>query len=608
MSKKHKKKAKQMSDQIGKDNRNETSLPDELLNDYADKGIFLGVPRQVRWAVYIGIRQGEDGNVLVIGYAGSGKTTSIAIPTLATWGDSAYIIDVKGELERVYRQLYKLGIVTRQCIVFAPMRDDTVCYDPYRWLDEDGEENLLSNLTDLAQTLVPTVPGDLEPFWVQGEQQVLAALLHAGYTRGLSFSETITWILNSDLAGLCAKLRAEGDATERMLLGKIEDNSKMLASIERGLRNHLAVFIDPRVAHALRGSREGANVFTWRDLEEHNIFLNIPADKVEIWAPAIRLITAQLLRYLERRPDQYTEEGKRVTRMLLLLDEFARLGKLPMMADTVSTLRSKQVNFMVFCQSIAQIDKIYGKYDREIIADNCSHLVGLGANDPATQRYLADRVGTRLRKQYSLSKQMDHRFHTTGYTWQTGECREYLVQPHEFSAQDDAVLVSPYGVCRMDKLGPDNDLAEKLLSTREDAGEHPLWASIIRPNDPELADRKNTGAKILTPEERLENANRRISGYEDRRARERERRCREREIDKFVGMVLGDSASVAEMAPQERRNAVLHDLANDPAAVKWLRDRVKHGKPQRGVFVPMKSDVEVDTHQKEDDEDGNAST
>ena len=73
----------------------------------------------------------------------------------------------------------------------------------------------------------------------------------------------------------------------------------------------------------------------------------------------------QLIRYLERRPDKYSPEGADNIQALLLMDEFARFGKLPLIADAVSTLRNRNVNICIVIQSLAQLDKIYGRDDRK---------------------------------------------------------------------------------------------------------------------------------------------------------------------------------------------------------------------------------------------------
>ena len=56
--------------------------------------------------------------------------------------------------------------------------------------------------------------------------------------------------------------------------------------------------------------------------------LRIPESKIDAWGGAINVMYSQLIRYLERRPDRHSHEGKEMTQILLLMDEFARFGKL----------------------------------------------------------------------------------------------------------------------------------------------------------------------------------------------------------------------------------------------------------------------------------------
>ena len=49
-------------------------------------------------STYVTKKEQEDGHALVIGGAGSGKSSGVAIPTLMSWKNRAFVIDIKGEL------------------------------------------------------------------------------------------------------------------------------------------------------------------------------------------------------------------------------------------------------------------------------------------------------------------------------------------------------------------------------------------------------------------------------------------------------------------------------------------------------------------------------
>ena len=231
----------------------------------------------------------------------------------------------------------------------------------------------------------------------------------------------------------------------------------------------------------------------------------------------------QLIRYLERRPEMHSADGTNNVQTLLLMDEFARFGKLEMITAALATLRSKNVNICLMVQSVVQLDKIYGEYDRRIIFDNCQFQVILRANDADTQKYLCDLIGTRICERHSMSKHMDRDLHTTGFSMQVSENRELLVQPYELATLNDVLVLSPHGFNRVRKFElynrnmkyrlfntPKTIIAESVLLCKA-AG-----AKVIIPKD----SKKNEGAKMLSIEERAANADKRVHAAEQQHRRD----------------------------------------------------------------------------------------
>lgn len=581
-------------------------LPEEMrLTIRGSPGFFLGLPGEPEGDNYIGIPQGTEGNVVVVGGNGSGKSTGIAKPTLRTWRGAICVTDIKGELSDSYAELYHCGLVDRPCIIFNPMQIDGPSYDPFWLLEHDSADNLFINVKEIAIAIAPVLPDDKQPFWVETEQGVLTAALLHYFKSGLSFSETMCKILSLTTRELCEQLVQSGDIYVRILLGEMADmKPETLASVDRGLRNKIEVFAaDPYISHAFRGQREGANCFTWDDLDCCNIFLRIPADKVEQWGGAINLMYIQLIRHLERRPEMHSPEGAHNVQTLLLMDEFARFGKLEMITNAMSTLRSKNVNICLMIQSMAQLDRIYGEYDRRIIFDNCQFKAILRASDAETQKHLCELIGTHMSVQRSASEHLDEDSDTTGYSRQISEIRDWVIQPHELATLDDVLLLSPHGFCRAKKFRPYNEAEKSALFSASkgicvqatacvvaDSVDHrSVIKAVCRPAGVIPNDlKKNEGAKIMSIEERAANAKRKISAaeqkkrQEERAAQEAQRRKDSRRnyiVGELVARYFPDIRNIEPGTDVEGQNrfesleSFLYVLSADYDLVEELRER-----------------------------------
>lgn len=575
------------------------------LDKNKDSGFCFGINDTGNTTQYIGFSQGTEGNILIAGGNGSGKSASIIKPTLATWSGALCATDVKGELSDYYAKLHMSAIAKRPYKIFNPFKY-ALAYDPFFWLRQDKDENLISNIWEIVLAITPDIPNDNQPFWNKTEQGILAAAIHYYFKLGLNFSDTMIAIASASVTELTETILHSNDDIAKMYLGEIRNiKPETLVNFDRGLRNKLMLFAtDPYINNAFRVNKEESDYFTWQDLDEYNIFLQIPEEKIEQWSGAINLMYTQLIRYLERRPDQHSTKGADNIQTLLLMDEFARFGKLPLIADAVSTLRSRNVNICIVIQSLAQLDKIYGQDDRKIILDNCQFQAILRANDAETQQYFSSLIGTRKGILKGISESWNADFDSIHYSKQVSETLENRIPPHEFSSLNDVLLLTPLGFYRINKIPPVHSWFEPLPTCDlsgikitiienpdetqlENAIESEFICSVTAIQENEQTEIK----KIPSIEERINAVKRQIEQLErTRRIEDRNNRETQEKIRKKQYYLIGELVSKyfpevlclnVEQATEDALSlksleSFLSVLSKDKELINQLKQRVKN--------------------------------
>jgi len=412
----------------------------EIIHKYIDDDKF-----------YVGKPQDCDGHVLVIGGAGSGKSSCIAIPTLETWGGPIFAIDIKGELTAHWNRLPKKNR-TAKIFNLTDERDVFSTYDPFQFLRQDSTDNLVQNAREIAHSIIPLPPSTTDPFWIQSAQHILTATLLHGFGTGASFNATMTRILTIPIWELIEEIKQGGMIEAQIHINqfagiKNPSANKMLTGISAELSSKVIVFVSNLQIKDLLVSSDDS--IQWDALDSNNIFMKIAEDKLGQWDGVITMMLTQLIRHLERRPEKYGSEGNTKEPVLLLLDEFPRLGKMDVIQNAVATLRSKNVTICLMMQSLTQLDKIYGRETRQIIVDNCQYKAILNATGPENQKIFSDMTGSIPVGRKGVSMDSDKENDT--YVIQLSEANEPMIKPHEFATLKDIILMTPEGFCRVDK-------------------------------------------------------------------------------------------------------------------------------------------------------------
>jgi len=386
---------------------------------------------------YISKREYEDGHILIIGGAGSGKSSCIAIPSLMSWKERIFAIDIKGELSEKTKQSRK------NFKIFNPADEMAAGYDPYYMLN--SSTNLVQDIKEIAIAIIPLPEAVKDPFWIQSAQNIFTACILHYYNLHFTFIDTMTAIQSTSLQSLIDTLSNSQSLEARMFVNQIIGlDMKVVSGIYTEIANKIMLFAtDEQLKRALSKN----DTLSPKDIENgKDIYISIEESKLEQWKGLLTLIVSQFLKHFERRKEQDT------TPVLFLLDEFARLGKIELVINGLATLRSKKITIAILTQSLAQLDALYGKSQRQIIADNCQYKAILKATDVDTQEYFSKLVGTYDKTKQSHTNNYDYYVgmgNNKGTSTTTEEKR--IIKPEQFAYLQDIILFTPLGWYRIEK-------------------------------------------------------------------------------------------------------------------------------------------------------------
>lgn len=138
--------------------------------------------------------------------------------------------------------------------------------------------------------------------------------------------------------------------------------------------------------------------------------------------------------------------------VLLMLDEFPRLGRIPALKEGLTTLRSRGVTMVLLLQSLASLDEIYGTATARVIIENCTYKAVLGTTDVESQRYLSELVGSTVIHNESASLHVDLPTHSIGVGHSYSDERRPVIYPHAFyNLANNMVLIAPQGTYQVKK-------------------------------------------------------------------------------------------------------------------------------------------------------------
>jgi type IV secretion system protein VirD4 len=357
----------------------------------AKRGIVLG-RRGGRFLTF-----GGPEHVMLYAPTRTGKGVGVVIPNLLNWPDSVVVLDIKREnwfASAGFRAAHGQDV-----ILFDPLDPEgrTARFNPLGHIDRADQITVVDELQKLAVMLFPSPP-NADPFWAEAARTGFIGVgAYVAETSELSFSlGTIYRELTRDTprTRLPATVRARA-ASDRPLsaacASAIGDfctaSENTFASIKQTITSRMNLWLNPRICAATEVSD-----FDLRQLRSKrmSLYLAVSPDNLTRVAPLYALLLQQLIELNVRElptADQHTVP------VLVLLDEFARLGHAGVIAHAFSYVAGYGLRLLPVLQSPAQLRAEYGPDLAEEIMANCGVEIAFAPKELKVAQDLSERLG-----------------------------------------------------------------------------------------------------------------------------------------------------------------------------------------------------------------------
>ena len=336
---------------------------------------------------------GGSEHVIVEAPTRSGKGTGIVIPNLLTWAGSVVVLDVKREnydASAGFRAHYGQAVY-----LFNPTDCEgrTARYNPLAYINHDDPQDVIIELQKIA-TMLFVAPDHGEAFWANGARTGFVGvgawlaetsdepLTMGAIYRHLTTSDARIFFKN-ELANPGLNLSV-GCRTALADFAGGSDNS--FADIKKTITNVLGLWLNPLVDAAT-----SASDFDLRQLRKAHmsIYLGVSPDELDRIAPLYNLLFQQLIDLNVR---ELPDENSAVP-VLVILDEFARLGRASVIASAFSYVAGYGIRLLPVIQSRSQLRGVYGEYVADEIVANCGVEVAFTPKELRVANDLSERLG-----------------------------------------------------------------------------------------------------------------------------------------------------------------------------------------------------------------------
>ena len=341
----------------------------------------------------------------------AGKGAGIVIPNALNWPGSLVCLDIKREnwtLTAGFR-----AHCGQACYLFDPFneRGCTARWNPFTYVSPDPRRRI-NDLQRIAEMLYPDPP-NVDPFWTTSARSLfLGIALYLFETPAVpkTIGEVLRHGMASDNEGFGHhwKRIIEGRSSGRYPLSPecvralcdVIDLAPVTASsIRKTFTSRLDLWLNP-----ILDAATAANDFDLRQLRAQpmSIYVAVNPDDLHRLRPVLNLFFQQAIGLQTRSLPEHDPTLR--YQVMLLLDEFAAIGRMPIVAEAISYLPGYNVRLVLVFHTPAQLREVYGLHNAETMLKSLAARIVFAPKDFPDAREISDELGFTTVKVKSLSE------------------------------------------------------------------------------------------------------------------------------------------------------------------------------------------------------------
>lgn len=349
------------------------------------------------------IVSGQFPHCLLVAPTGAGKTVGFVIPNLLTYLGSAVVLDVKGEcFEKTARFREKMG---HSVYRFGPRDFDIPShrFNPLHRISKlRNPAQRMAEIDKLATLFLQAESSQAASFLPNSKDVFIACAILAFEQGSFTLGHIYKLAYGGELDNknkFKRYARQVQDQSAKLLFQKLGNTAKDTLSAYLSILSSsgFSPWANP---HTCAVTAESDFDFRTFRVKPQTVYFTVPYDDLRTISPLVRMFFSEVIASL-----QASEPGEdEPFPVMILLDEFQRIGKMPIIVDSLSLLRAYGGNVAIVTQSIPDIDRVYGIDDRKAIQANSGIKLYLTPSEEDTIGELSDSVGTTTKKVSTKSR------------------------------------------------------------------------------------------------------------------------------------------------------------------------------------------------------------